>query len=313
MVVSASAQTTGPPRFENLLNEFNYDRATPLNVRELSRQRKGKATLIDLTFASPKGGVVPAYLLVPAGKGPFPAVIFGHWMMNGSPFANRNEFLEEAIVLAQSGVVSLLTDAPMVRPGYIREKDEERLAVQQCEAARQHLIDFRRGVDLLLARNDVDGKRIAFVGHSFDAHVGAILSGVEKRIQSFVLMAGGYADEEYVFDPDKPEMLKARERIGDERLRAYFRNYAWDDPVHFLGHSTPAAVFLQYGKQDKPITAKMAEHAYERFGEPKRMAFYEAGHALNALARRDRARWLGRRLSVEAIDLEALARIPELK
>ena len=69
---------------------------------------------------------VPAYLVVPAGRGPFAAILFGHWMMKGSPFCNRREFLDEAVVLAHSGAISLLIDAPLVRPGYVEEKDELR-------------------------------------------------------------------------------------------------------------------------------------------------------------------------------------------
>ena len=44
----------------------------------------------------------------PQGQGPFPAVIFGHWCMPGSEKKNRAEFIDEAIVLAHSGVISLL-------------------------------------------------------------------------------------------------------------------------------------------------------------------------------------------------------------
>lgn len=313
IAAAVGGQTTDALRFEQLVKEFAYDQTAPSYSTEISRQRRGQATLIDLTYPSVKGGTVPAYLIIPAGKGPFPAVLFGHWMMSGSPMANRKEFLEEAIVLGQAGVVSLLIDAPMIRPGYVQEKDEMRSVVQQSEAARQHVIDFRRGIDLLLKRPDVDARRIAYVGHSFHAHIGAILTGVEKRIQSFVLMAGGFSDEEYVFDPGNADMVKLRERLGDAVIRDYFRKYAWDDPVHFLSHSSPSAVFLQFGKNDKPITEQMAQRAFERFGEPKRIAFYEAGHALNAKARKDRARWLGKRLNIESIDKEALARIPELK
>jgi dienelactone hydrolase len=308
--VSGQAQR---PRLEDLARQFDYDSKAPLDVREVNRERRDGVTIIDLTYASPLGGRVPAYLVLPKGRGPFPAVLFGHWMMPGSPLMNRCEFLEEAIVLARSGAASLLIDTPLVRPGFVLEKDEMRAAVQSSETARQQLIDFRRGIDLLGISPGIKQNRIAYVGHSYDAHVGGILSGVEKRINSFVLLAGGFADEEYVFDPDNAEMRKLRERVGDAALRAYFQNYAWDDPVNFIGHSAPAAVFLQFGRQDKPITEKMARRYHELFAEPKRIGFYDAGHELNAAARRDRADWLRQRLSLKPIDYAALARIPELK
>jgi dienelactone hydrolase len=217
------------------------------------------------------------------------------------------------VVLARAGAVSLLIDAPYLRPGFVGETDEMRQAVQGSEVSRQQAIDFRRGIDLLAARGDVDPKRIAYVGHSFDAHVGGLLVGVEKRIDSFVLMAGGLADEEYVFNPDNAEMMKLRQRYGDERIKEYFQKYAWDDPVHFITRNAPAAVFLQYGRRDEPITEKMARRAYERLAEPKKIGFYDAGHALDAAARRERVEWLAQRLALKSVDWAALGRIPELK
>ena len=302
------------PRFEDLLREFDYDAKAPLDVREVGRDRRGGGVaVIDLTYASPRGGRVPAYMVVPEGPGPFAAVLFGHWMMDGSPLRNRREFLEEAVVLARAGAVSLLIDAPYVRPGFAPERDELRGAAQGAEAARQQVVDFRRGLDLLLSGGNVDPKRVAYVGHSFDAHVGAVLAAVERRVGSFVLMAGAYDDEAYVYDPSNAAMVRMRERYGDAAIRAYFRDYAWDEPRHFVGHSAPAAVFLQYGRRDKPITEAMARRDFARFAEPKRIGFYDAGHELNAEARRERAEWLAKRLSLRRPDFDALARIPQLK
>jgi dienelactone hydrolase len=306
-------QASAPPRFEDLVKQFDYDAKAPLDVKEVGREKREGATVIDLTYAGQRGGRVPAYLVVPDGRGPFAAVLFGHWMMGGSPLRHRGEFLEEAVVLARAGAVSLLIDAPHLRPGFVREKEEMRQAAQSSEVARQEVIDFRRGLDMLLARRDVDPKRVAYVGHSFHAHVGSILAAVEKRIGSFVLMTGGYANEEYVFDPENAQMVELRKQVGDEAIRKYFREYAWDDPVNFVGHSAPAAVFLQYGRRDKPIPEKMARRDFARFSEPKRIAFYDAGHELDAAARRERVEWLAGRLSLRRVDFDALARIPQLK
>ena len=301
------------PRFEDLVHQFDYDPKAPLAPREAGRQKRGRVTIIDLSYASPRGGRVPAYLVVPAGRGPFAAILFGHWMMPGSSLMNRRQFLDEAVVLARSGAISLLIDAPLVRPEFVAEKDEVRAQVQSAEASRQQVIDFRRGLDLLTARRDVDPTRIAYVGHSYDAHIGGILSAVEKRIGSFVLMAGGFSDEEYVFDPNNPEMQKVRQRIGVEILRDFFRKYAFDDPVHFIAHSAPASVFLQFGSEDKLIPEKLARHYYDLFSEPKKIEFYKAGHALNSEARTERVQWLVERLALRPVDRAALARIPELR
>jgi dienelactone hydrolase len=307
----AADKPAKPPRFEDLVREFDYDRNALLNIREEKKEERDGATVIELSYDSPRGGRVPATLILPPGKGPFAGILFGHWMMPRSPVANRKEFLEEALFLARSGAVSLLTDTPMVRPGFLAEKDALKAEVQNAEASRQQVIDFRRGVDLLIARGDVDPAHLAFVGHSYNAHTGGILAGAEKRIGSFVLMAGVFADEEFVFDSTTPAIVEFRKRTGEEALRDFFKQHAFDDPVYFIGHSAPAAVFLQFGREDTPIPEPMARGYFDRFAEPKKMEFYKAGHALNGEARKDRVLWLAERLKLSRIDPEAVERIPD--
>jgi cephalosporin-C deacetylase-like acetyl esterase len=309
---AAEKKPAKPPRFEDLVREFDYDRNALLNIREEHKEERDGATVIELSYDSPRGGRVPATLVLPPGKGPFAGILFGHWMMPRSPVANRKEFLEEALFFARAGAVSLLTDAPMVRPGFLPEKDQLKAEIQNAEASRQQVIDFRRAVDLLIARGDVDAARIAYVGHSYNAHTGGILTGVEKRIGSLVLMAGVFADEEFVFDSTTPAIVEFRKRIGEEALRDFFREHAFDDPIYFIGHSAPAAVFLQFGRDDAPIPEPMARGYFERFSEPKKIEFYKAGHALNAEARKDRAQWLAERLKLSRVDPEAIERIPDL-
>ena len=58
-----------------LIRHFDYDRKAPLGIKEIGVERRGDVAIHDITYASPKGGVVPAYLVVPKGKAPFAAVI----------------------------------------------------------------------------------------------------------------------------------------------------------------------------------------------------------------------------------------------
>src|SRR5437660_2246802 len=168
-LLSASASPAQDPE---LLRHFDYDRTTPLNLRRVGVAHRERADVYDITYDSLKGGVVPAYLVVPKGRGPFAAVIWGHWYWANSSMANRKEFLEEAVVLAQAGVVSLLTDGPLARPGHVAIKDP--LDERRPAEFFQQVLDMRRGVDLLLARKDIDPKQIAYVGHSYNAGIGAL-------------------------------------------------------------------------------------------------------------------------------------------
>jgi hypothetical protein len=96
-----------------LLHHFDYDQHAPLDIQESGVAHRGSIAIHDIPYASPKSGRVPVYLVVPGGKGPFAAVIWGHRYQDGFRFLNRKEFLEEAVVLASSGMVSLLADGPI--------------------------------------------------------------------------------------------------------------------------------------------------------------------------------------------------------
>ena len=127
------------------------------------------------------------------GKGPHPAVIYGHWCMPGSAKMNRTEFLDEALLLAKSGVISLLPNHVITNQGFVEDKSE--LNEQQIDVLVQQVTNMRRGVDLLLARKDVAPDRIAFVGHSCNGQVAALLSGIDERFKAIVIMASGLSDQ----------------------------------------------------------------------------------------------------------------------
>lgn len=303
-----------PPKFDDLASHFNYSSRMALGFSEASVEEKGKALVIDLTYVGQSDDDhVPAYLVMPHGNGTYPAIIWGHWLKPGSKLANQDEFLEEALALARSGVVSLLIEAPQARPTFVPEKEPLDAIRQSSDMALREAIDVRRGVDLLLTRRNVDRNRIAYVGHSFSAHVGALLAAVEKRIGSFVLMAGSYSDEETTLASKDPQTQARLKEIGQEKLHDYFLDYAWDDPVHFLGHTDGKAIFLQFGEQDK-ITREQAQKYFDALSaKDKRIEFYPAGHALNNAALLDRDRWLEQHLRFKHLDEQVLKQIPQLK
>ena len=290
-----------------LLRHFDYDQKAPLDVQEAGIEQRGGVAIHDLSYASPKGGRVPAYLVVPGGKGPFAAILWGHWYMPGSEFLNRKEFLEEAVALAPSGVVSLLIDGPIARPGYKRAS--EPLDESQITYRVQAILDMRRGADLLLARNEVDPKRLAYVGHSYNAATGAFLAGIDKRFKAFVLMAGNLSDE---VDMKSKEFQDFRKQVGAEKFDAFMAKYAWLDQGKYVAHAAPAAVFLQYATKEDFLTPERAREYFAIVSEPKTFKLYEAPHALNAEARKDRIAFLVKELGLKAPDPAAIARVPEL-
>ena len=275
---------------------FDYDRSLPLDVKEIRVEAREGASVHDISYRSPKGGGVTAYLVVPSDKRrKFAGIIFMH-----SRPGSRDNFLDEALSLAKVGAVSLLIDAPFSRAG--ESKREFDPTVTKPEADRdiyiQTVIDLRRGVDLLVSRSDVDPKRIGFVGHSYGAHTGAVLAGVERRIKAYVIMAGAPSLTEFLRTSTLPAIVKTRDSLTKEQQDNYFNTLADIDPINYIGHVAPAALFLQFGKTDGYPTEEKAESYSEKASNPKLVKFYDAGHALNDEAKRDRAAWLGEQIGI---------------
>lgn len=303
--------------YEQLLRHWDYDRSAPLNLKETGVQERDGVVIREISYSAPtadrstfvgaNGGVVTATLVVPQGQGPFPAVIYGHWCMPGSEKKNRTEFLDEAVVLGRSGVISLLPDHVIVHPGFV--EDDTPLNDQQIAVEVQQHVNLRRGADLLLSRQDVDPRRLAYVGHSCDATAGGFLSGIDKRFKAFVIMAGGLSDE-----ANRTTKLYQdyRERIGPEKLDAFQAKYSWMDPGKYVSHAAPATMFLQYATDEPFLSAELAKQYLAVVSEPKKLEIYDAPHALNAEATRDRIAFLGEQLSVKPPDPKAVASIPVL-
>src|SRR5438105_14547224 len=221
-----------------LLHHWDYDHSAPLNLKEAGVPRqlgirdRGAVKVHDISYSAPvddrgplvgpNGGVVTAYLVVPLGNGPFPAVIYGHWCMPGSEKKNRTEFLDEALVLARSGVISLLPDHVIVHPGFV--EDHTPLNEQQIAVEVQQDVNLRRGADLLLGRKDVDPARLGYVGHSCDGSAGGFLSGIEKRFRAFVIMAG---DLSFDIDKKTKSFQEYRLKTGADKFDAFAAKYSW--------------------------------------------------------------------------------------
>ena len=246
--------------------QFSYNPTAPLDPQLVNRERIGAVLVQDITYSSPKGGRVPAYLFTTMNASPSAAVVFVHWGLG-----DRHAFYDDAMELARYGVHSLLIDAPFTRADAPKNENDD---------VTQAVVEARRGVDLLVARKDVDPKRIGFVGLSYGAHVGAILASVEPRIRAFVL-AGGLASNA---DAEKNPAL------------------APNDAEKFIGKGQ-APVFLQFAHNDEYISRDQASRFIKAAGDRAIYKWYEGGHEFNAAARNDRESWLATELGFEINDL----------
>jgi cephalosporin-C deacetylase-like acetyl esterase len=278
---------------------FAYDASAPLHVKQVSVTIRDGVTIRDITYAGAKGDTVPAYLVIPKGAGKFAGIVWGHWLMDGAANANRTEFLDEAVALAPTGVISLLIDAPQKRPGFKPPPGSWSGPGPGPALYAQQVVDLRRGLDLLLSRPDIDAARTAYVGHSFNAQIGAILDATDKRFAAFVFMSGPHSMLDWVVSSDSPLMIPFRQKADMTKVEQNLKKNAWAFPESYARKLGPAPSLFQYGLHDEDFVPLTEAKQYAAMASgPKTVAFYDADHALNAKARTDRDSFLRKTLKL---------------
>jgi fermentation-respiration switch protein FrsA (DUF1100 family) len=150
--------------------------------------------------------------------------------------------------------------------------------------------ELRRALDVLLQQPGIDRARVACVGHDFGAMYGAVAVAVDPRPTHFVYMAGTRSFSDwFLFSP---------KRDADARARVIAR-LAPLDPIAYLPKIAPRPILLQFGTSDKFVSKEVAAALAGAVREPKTVKYYDAPHALNADATRDRQAWLKRELALK--------------
>ena len=276
--VSTSPATVDP----ELLSQFDDDASAPLDVQEVKSEVKDGAVVHDITYTGAEDRI-DAFLITPQGDGPYPAVLF----MPGAPGA-KYTFYTEAIELAKAGVVSLLPNPPYARPPI-----EEVVVFEPSDkdGIVQEVKEMRRGIDLLVSRPEVDPSRLGYVGFSWGASLGGVLSAVERRVHSFVLMS--------LVPHLSTDMRQLAEDQGIEGdLAAYEQAMEPIDAINYLPHAAPSAVFLQAGELDTRPSPADTQEAYAAASDPKKLQMYDTEHDLNAQAKADARAWMLGQLGV---------------
>lgn len=253
------------------------DKSRDLHVVEKKREQRGAATVLDLQWVGDWGDTMRAYLVLPAGTGPSPAVIYLHWLSNDAT-ANRSEFLDEGIALAGNGVASFHIQGrfPWVTSPSGADADRAGILGQ--------LIDLRRVVDYLANRPEIDRSRLAIVGHDFGAMYAALLAGLDDRLQTAVIMAGAphWADW----------FVKYWRPLGSMSEADYRARLADIDPVVLLAGVAPRPVLLQWATQDLFVDGAHRDE-FVAASETATSKIYDAQHKLDdPVAIADRDDWL---------------------
>ena len=278
------AQTAASPADTLPLYLFAYDRAAPIALRDSLRTTDADGvTVYAVSFASPRGGRATGVMCVPAGSGPFAGVLLQHGMPGSA-----EQTLITARNLARHGAVVLSLDAPWARRGGLVVAFTPQDSADQV----QLITDMQRGVDVLIARRDVDPARLAYLGVSYGGAMGALLAGVERRLKTYILAVGdGGLVSHFTGADDPPDGPFGVSRERWQRWLAAMRPI---EPLRFVGRAGPASIFFQSGRQDRLVPPADAVWLHRAASEPKTVRWYETGHGLGPQARIDQLEWLHR-------------------
>jgi len=276
LVLVGVSQAAAPPG-SGLVSRFAYDASRPLAFRDAGVvDRRDGIAVRDVSFVG-AAGRVDAYLVLPPGPGPFPAVVWSPGLSG-----TRDDQPEDARGLAKLGAASIVLGHHL--PPIACASQDARTYVRE-------VVDLRRAVDLLATRPEVDARRLAFVGFSFGSNLGATLAAAEPRFRALVLQSGM---------PYFSRWLRTwcTGRLSGKRLDAYVRAMAFTDAARYVPYARPAHLLIQNGTQDtlRPRTEIQVLHRVA--STPKVTRWYPAGHPLDERAHTERDAFVAKQLGL---------------
>ena len=253
-----------------LLQVYDYDPAIPLDARIVERIEKDGLSREKVVFRGAQGFYVPGYLQLPRDqRRPVPCVLLLHgWSGSKEHFWIDNNYISGGNVrraLIEAGHAVFALDAqchgdriaqnefapvnPSAAPGVLPRKGY----FTQQEIYVQTTIDYRRALDYLKSRPEIDSARIGAFGYSMGGTQTFLLTAVDKRIKAAVACATP-ADR-------SPNSLIA--------------------PANFAPAIGSRPFLMIAGRNDEMCTPAEADHVFRTIGGPAaRLSICEGTHRL---------------------------------
>jgi serine/threonine protein kinase len=188
--------------FQVYKDQFSYDK-TDLNARVESRDESSEDWIKEkITFDAIYGGErIIAHLFLPKNTAPsYQTVIYfpgsaSVWNKSSEGLENYYEFPVFLSFIVKNGRAILY---PVYKGTF--ERGDVALAPihggDNSHLYTEYLIqlvkDFKRCIDYLETRQDIDSNKLAYYGMSWGGVLGAIIPAVEERLKASVLVPGGF-------------------------------------------------------------------------------------------------------------------------
>ena len=275
------ASSAYPQALDELTALYRYDRTAPLDIQLKDLAAREGYKLSSISYALPKGGRMPGFLVSPNGPGRKPAIV---WMHSGGAI----RFLGNAVLMARAGAISVLVGEAEGMPGGSPEQARDQLIAD--------VIGLRRAADMLEARNDVDRSRLALVGHSSGAMMGAVAASIDDRFRAAVFEVGLLGMSVHIATSPGPWAEGVRKELGNQ-LPHFLEVISVVDAKNYIGYAPAIPKLFQSAWYDPGVPRKDAEDFFRAATPPKELKWYDSGHDIDDIdALADRARFLAQTL-----------------
>ena len=210
---------------------YEYDATIPLEGRIVEKVKKDDLWREKVVFRGVQGFLVPGYLqLPPGGTAPYACVLLlhgwsgskDHWWQDGNYISGGNA--RQALLAAGFAVLVLDAQchgdriaqndfAPVNH--YVDEsapKNSRKGYFTLSDIYVQTTRDYRRAIDYLATRPEIDNTRIGVLGYSMGGTQTFLLTGVEPRVKAAVAVAA--PAERSKFSLVAPQNFLPRSVIG---------------------------------------------------------------------------------------------------
>ena len=258
------AEALSSEAFEVMRLFFTYDKEIPLEAAIIKTTDQEGYKLEKIEFNSVHENRVPGILAIPkTGKAPFPCVLLLHgagktkdawWVESDNHFGLAQKLLA-------SGYAVMMLDAK-----YFGERKseneyyspsvfifEKHWRYLERDLMVQTTIDYRRSIDYLETRSEIDATKIGAIGSSMGAMMTFFLTGVEPRV--------------------KVAVAKATPNIQ--------RKYSANSAYNFAAAIKTQPFLMLMGKDDPWSGVKGSKQMFDLVSSStKELIFYESGHQL---------------------------------
>lgn len=255
---------------------YDYDQATPFPVTEKPYGTENGVQITTITFPSlihtpyAVNNTVTAYLFVPPGPGPHPAMVVLHEF---NPSSTKSGFLLcRAIVRAHVEALMVVGPYSLNRTPSPNDKNDTHIlsgsVPDMVGALSQIVFDARRGLDYLAQRPDVDPSRMGIAGISLGGVMSGVVAGVDPRVKVVLTLVGGADFPKDIWDGVLTRPIRRQILQSGYTYQTYSAAMAPIDSSTWLPqkHFNPDDVLMINGHYDTVILPNQAKLLARDFG-----------------------------------------------